>query len=836
MSAPAHNVYRSLMAMGRRGAALGLLLALAACSTPAPEAVHDVSTADAIPDHTPFANLECVTCHELDRPPPAIDAASGAEVVHGGGEDCGGCHVAGGTSWRAFTAFNHAPTPSACGDCHASARPAGIVNGMLHTFPNVGDCADCHAGTAGITWSGATFGHDPVPTTCDACHAADRPTTVVNGFSHAAGGSGDCAACHSSPGVRWSDGFFSHSPAPATCAGCHAGARPVGLVGDPPFDHAQGGTGDCKSCHAPPGATQTDWSGGSFSHNPAPATCSGCHLGDRPVGPAGTPPFDHANAGTGDCVACHRLPDATQVDWSGGSFSHSPAPASCSGCHAGDRPTGPVGTPAFDHAIAGTGDCKSCHAPPGATQTDWSGGNFSHSPAPSTCIDCHLADRPVGPTTGGFDHALGGTGDCAACHVEPGVRWSGAVAGFDHATLAPTTRCDSCHAGDSPAAAVNVPWPGHPAQPNQFLHTIVAATDCRSCHLDPGGAWSGGRYAHDPNPGRCSVCHLNQRPIGPVGPVGSLFDHANGGSGDCVACHVVASPSKTDWTGGDFTHTSALTSCSNCHEGRRPTDTLHATQAAGDCASCHAMQSPTKNDWAGGSFSHVPKPANCAGCHTGDKPANAVRGTGTSTDGRTYTNDYLHGLVAGDCAGCHDPRSATPVDWTGGRYSHSPAPAACSSCHTITKPPAGATSLDHSQSGLGDCRSCHLLTGQRWTGASALPAIVTLTPPAGRTWASITAPHPTIDPNKAGLACATCHGTNTSARIISYDHAFPVQGVKCVYCHYTNQTVTSAAVDTKSHQSTSPAKDCTASGCHRPTYPAWSTTNRRFSGGRWDEP
>jgi nitrate/TMAO reductase-like tetraheme cytochrome c subunit len=99
------------------------------------------------------------------------------------------------------------------------------------------------------------------------------------------------------------------------------------------FDHAIAGTGDCKSCHAVQSATQRDWSGGSFSHSPAPTACIDCHLGIRPVGPAGTPPFDHANGGTGDCVSCHRPKSATQTNWSGAGFSHSPTPATCNGCH-----------------------------------------------------------------------------------------------------------------------------------------------------------------------------------------------------------------------------------------------------------------------------------------------------------------------------------------------------------------------------------------------------------------------------------------------------------------------------------------------------------------------
>jgi len=227
-------------------------------------------------------------------------------------------------------------------------------------------------------------------------------------------------------------------------------------------------------------------------------------------------------------------------------------------------------------------------------------------------------------------------------------------------------------------------------------------------------------------------------------------------------------------------------------------------------------------------------PTTCAGCHLSQKPSAAVRGTGVSTDGRTYTNDYLHSQVTGDCVACHAVKSVMQTDWTGGSYSHSPVPSTCTTCHTITKPAAGASSFDHTLPGLGDCKSCHAFAGQKWTGASAIPSVVTVTPPTGKNWAVITAPHPFIDPAKSGLTCASCHGTNTAARIIDYDHAFPVQGIKCVYCHYPNQTVTSASVETKSHESTSPTKDCNVSGCHRPkSYPTWKASTATFSGGEW---
>jgi len=305
----------------------------------------------------------------------------------------------------------------------------------------------------------------------------------------------------------------------------------------------------------------------------------------------------------------------------------------------------------------------------------------------------------------------------------------------------------------------------------------------------------------------------------------------------------------TAWSGAlPFSHSPAPTSCIGCHIGNRlntPTFDHAANNGAGlgDCKSCHlplGAGQPPKTDWTGGVFTHVPKPATCAGCHSSRKPAAAVRSTNpVLIDGNHYTNDFLHSLIAGDCVNCYIEEGAgTPpqTDWTGGKYSHNPAPASCATCHEITKPAGVVAGFDHSQAGLGDCKGCHLRPGVTWTGAAAIPTSVILTPPTGRTWPNITAPHPVIDSAKTGLTCATCHATNTSAKIIAYDHAFPVTGSKCVYCHYTGQTETSFPVITKTHNSTSNTKDCNSSGCHRPTLPTWSATTQKFTGGKWGEP
>ena len=222
-----------------------------------------------------------------------------------------------------------------------------------------------------------------------------------------------------------------------------------------------------------------------------------------------------AASATASAVTCPK--STTQTDWSGGSVLPQPGSAylhqlSRRGPAGGTRRVRPPSiTRSPEWATARAVTCPS--APARRT------GGAARSPtvpAPETCIDCHLPQRPATVTSSGFDHALGGTGDCAACHQNPGVTWAGAIGGYDHSTMPAGTRCDSCHEAERPSAAVSVAWPGHPANPNQFLHSLLATTDCKSCHLDPGGAWSPGVYSHSPNPGQCSVCHLNQRPGGTV--------------------------------------------------------------------------------------------------------------------------------------------------------------------------------------------------------------------------------------------------------------------------------------------------------------------------------
>ena len=142
------------------------LVALAGClKIPSNQSV-DPLVASGIPDHSAFGSTPCVTCHALDRPLPTIQAVTGIQMIHGGGRDCGACHVAGGANWRSFVNFSHSPIPVSCADCHLTTQPTALVNMMLHSYPGVGDCVGCHAADAGVTWAKGTYAHQPIPGTC----------------------------------------------------------------------------------------------------------------------------------------------------------------------------------------------------------------------------------------------------------------------------------------------------------------------------------------------------------------------------------------------------------------------------------------------------------------------------------------------------------------------------------------------------------------------------------------------------------------------------------------------------------------------------------------------
>jgi len=316
---------------------------------------------------------------------------------------------------------------------------------------------------------------------------------------------------------------FLHSGLEPSCSVCHESKRPAPSLNSQGTTVPHGGGNDCVLCHQAGGAWINLIPGAAFSHQPVPTSCSSCHQAVMPL--TVVQRMNHQIPNLPDCKECHLANIGTS--WSGGSFTHSQTlTGTCMECHLGDRPSAPVsystssGTQVYDHAVSGTGDCVNCHQHAGVT---WSGGNYSHNPTPTTCISCHINQRPTGVVQG-FDHASGGTGDCVACHQNPGGSWSGAIT-IPHPTSGLTNQapysglqCATCHGqGGISSRQLQVPAANHmggtgnscischanfsaftgattsTTQPIlKYAHTNSTApmNDCRTCHSFSNGSMS----------------------------------------------------------------------------------------------------------------------------------------------------------------------------------------------------------------------------------------------------------------------------------------------------------------------------------------------------------
>lgn len=626
----------------------------------------------------------CAPCHEKIRPAPVV--TNGTSVAHGGGSDCVSCHLS-NQPWRnPVGGVSHNPIPASCTGCHLSAKPSGPVplnskDQFDHALPGgqaLPDCKQCHTAVAanvGVLWSGAVYGHAPAPSGCISCHVADRPTGIVQGFDHSnAAAQGDCKSCHLSTSV-WTGGTFSHTPTPVSCNECHMARKPVGLVPlNPPatqnqFDHALSGLPDCKGCHL--ANLGTSWAGGVYSHSPTPNTCILCHTSDRPT---------------------------SIVTYTEGGVQKQ-----------------------FNHAISGMGDCVSCHT----GSVNWKTGSYSHSPKPTTCSGCHLNQRPTAPVNG-FNHSIAGTGDCAACHWKSGTTptWTGAS--FSHSTLSSTTRCDSCHLSSKPATPVPV------GSPDMMDHTKIGTTDCRTCHTSVpaniGVSWNPGVYNHSPAPTTCMSCHINKRPATLV----NGFNHSNFPTTDCATCHTVnvginwtgARPHALSGT-----TTGSTLNCTSCHGQNGWTthklnvpETSHMGGTANSCISCHANFSAFKGNTTSTTapilkYAHSATVLsnNCQICH---------QFTGTPATFKAYSDSTYSKLASANVTGTFDGSSKTFTHQDSNMFITISSPVSltaqnCKACHqykaysATATTPASRWGYTHAANGVGSrsttpgCKVCH---------------------------------------------------------------------------------------------------------------------------------
>ncbi len=753
----------------------------------------------------------CVDCHANSRPAVPLTSANAAlpanvQFDHSVAEalgDCTSCHLNGGaTQWSSWSGgqFHLAgsATPTSCLPCHASERPTSTSTWVSTTYKNspfddvpntlgIGhgagqDCVTCHAGpgtgtwggTPKQNWAGGYFLHGAgttSATTCFQCHTTQRPDLVYGAaaasalpgsFDHSVNGTGDCFGCHQatvkanpSSYVTYWDGRSANTSDWKGGLG-YPGSTLISApsqfisVTETTLNHPPG----AKLVTSTSSITATLYNAMLHTSLQVPPslrptkdtdypTCSKCHAGidstGKPIGP--NPGLQ--NGQFHSALTANSLPQPT---------------SNCFDCHAQMRPTGIVQLAGsdlqpMDHNatfVSGSNvnqiDCSTCHSHAGSTTPGWADGRFHTNigaAVPADCTTCHyplMADAAKSDLSSGVNYAMKHTSsqltfqNCQLCHATALSRGASTPdvstlwqPGAFHASLAPQpTACLTCHAISEPAAKAstqssvnyNLPLGGTSTNAAQWMNHgsgFATGKDCVTCHAADakasGAAWSKSDSFHGvvSNPGSCKECH----------------GLTNGGG-------------STAGTNNNLpvglTNSSTVTSAAADNTTGVPSGTLDQITHADINISGH----------------------DCNFCHTQKGVS-----TASGVQGKEWAQAAFHANFT----------STNPLLMNGNTGR-------CSDCHMNVKPGAGFAAFDHTAftatPGSQDCSSCHSWPGTgtptpNWLGASAAPALVTLTNwgYGSPTTHTVTFAHPSPS---TYTSCAQCHAGSSFSTIIDFNH------------------------------------------------------------------
>lgn len=722
------------------------------------------------------------------------------------------------------------------------------------------DCISCHSmSSAGLRlpedWAKGYFTHTANLGTCISCHTPQRPTTIVNGFNHSTSGMGDCISCHQKSmsssftsmadwkGASGIPGLLSFdtnedinliTKVPVYSGTTITSFSTQTLTLHMTMNHSTTALNaadlqNCSICHE--GASQGNFFPGKMHSSltaqgiAQPTNCVDCHSGAKPVGFVG----QNNTARTPPSPAMKHY----AVAWGS---------------------TSPLVT----------GDCAQCHKSP-PTNPSWTGASYHVNlfASPSSCVDCHANSRPLSvvpttlvPNVTPFNHAIAGLGDCVSCHTSQ-VSWTN---GKYHMTAGTLTSCNSCHGSERPNSAfmtiggVTSPFAGYDSVNKPFdLTTHGGTLDCATCHAVPPSSpnitnWKNGHFVHTSSLTTCISCHSSQRPSALV----SGFSHSTNGLGDCIGCHQASMSttfsSITHWSGGVSTPTGLVGShafnpiissiklnlistslpatASNVASVAAKTQpslvqqmrhgaipaVFGASSTPSDCVACHSG-APT--NYGGGVFHSKLTGAqnsaitNCRTCHTGSLPSDIVNKASAGTtlgnaalwpmdhnallsNGKTVTKTTDNaGVEQGngtfDCMTCHTQVGVTGGFGAGSFHNKIGAltPVNCTSCHYVIMPTSTTVPSRHIVNKMvhtsiqmtQDCTTCH-----------TSPSSAQATTPAASHWSGGFY-HSKISANPT--ACLDCHSsqkpmTTTLSEIAGQymSHtSLQATGFDCAKCH-----------------------------------------------------
>ena len=745
------------------------------------------------PNHIPMGNLGCENCHVGSN-----SSITSTPVQNG--------------ARFANSAFSHAGVTTACASCHANVTNSTFQGGIIPvsmtlpilspghiTNPAGLDCGSCHqaipsglarAGSTSTTFAGAMFSHSGITRNCDACHGAAVTGSSFKGIT----------SIVVLPATA--SGNYGHIPSPinASCETCHLASTPSTLVaanataalGATKFKSPAptgamihtGVVGNCNDCHEN-GKTWININ--LYPPSPTSLTPGATYTGfqTRPISGGVTPSVNdpsHPGMGTGDCSKCHgSTSNFTALAKPSNHIPTSPT-AQCQNCHTNLVTSGssyvsssinfsvlPTVTAIHTYAPSTTTNCAQCHSntnadayaiPSVGFAIKKPGSIANHIPFGSNgCEVCHVpASTPVqtGASFAGgkFSHN-GFTTNCAQCHG-PGVTSStftnvtaivaipATITGDAHIPY--TAACEVCH-NKAPSVLVDVNQAtagvsfASPLVTGATIHSNSTSFACKDCH-ERGAVWLGmGKYPRSPASVNLSTPTTQYRGFQTrPGNTATTYGYADADhtldsaidTGECSLCHV----GTTYFTGV-----------------RKPTG--HMPTTVSSCSACHVVA---------GDYSYAP----------GMLASNAVLHTGITIPSAVVK---YASMGAAGCSACH--KVGTGTNGTA-PFAGCATQASCVWPPPVTyQPKTVAAVAKHVPIGALGCDACHVGTssfaGVNMQTATANPAAKTMHENA----------------TLAGVRCMDCHELgmswtnvlNLKVRTLSKHQTTAEKTNDCINCH-----------------------------------------------------
>jgi hypothetical protein len=575
--------------------------------------------------------------------------------------------------WHCHTNSNGTVTAYKNGQYHSSltnyrATPTGTV--MAQPQPT-SHCADCHLPMIPV---------NIVEKSASSLQAMDHGVSfaaavTIGGASVTRVSQIDCSTCHKSPGQSWSDGVFHANVGAAMlsdCVSCHymamADTAKADVTSGTNFAMKHRSTQltfqTCQTCHTSAlGKTSstpiaaTSWQTGAFHASVAtqPSACLECHTVSEPAAGASTQStisYTFAQGGTSSNAGQWMNHGSGQV-----------AGKDCVSCHAADaKKSGSAWSKAtpFHAVVTGAKTCQECH---GITNGGGSTAGTKNNLPTGLINSITATSAPTGSPTGiaagtmaQISHAdVNVTGhDCGFCHTQAGPSTASGVQGKEwaqarfHANFTSaasalvlngtTGRCSSCHLADKPGSAFT-------AQDHSSFTSASGSTDCNSCHSFPGtGTVSAPNW------------------LGAGGGMPSVIS-----VGGFAVSQPPATSAKTQGGINNLPHPTVAsgTSCSTCHTGgaggKNAIGYDHASSLINsNCNACHEAGSNLVGTPWNGSTSQ--------GSGAGDTRPYTIVGLVPSNGGNhTLSNGYNH-FFSVDCKECHAVPSGNGQTTTGSAY------------------------------------------------------------------------------------------------------------------------------------------------------------------------